>query len=44
MKNIKKLIEFFKINNPTYYLDKIDEFIATKAPQKKTEKKEKEDE
>ena len=44
MKNIKMLIDFFKMDDPTIYNEMIDEFINSKAPMKKTEKKEKEDE
>jgi hypothetical protein len=43
MKNVKMLIEFFKMDNPSIYYDQIDEYIANKAPMKKSEKKEKED-
>ena len=43
MKNIQKLIEYFKLFDPQPFFDIINEFISNKAPlpKKKTENKEK---
>jgi hypothetical protein len=44
IKNVKAFVEFLKVDNLPKFNEQFDEFIATKAPLKKSEKKEKDEE